>query len=68
VRLRRQFVIFNVLYIEWAVRRYPHNNSMAGLAAFIYGIPVGLGCGILAGLVIGVALRGRSLPGDLPAK
>ena len=38
------FVIENVVYIEWAVREYPHNNSMAGLAAFAYGIPVGALC------------------------
>ncbi|GEM_PF-4111766 len=42
------FVIENVVYISWAVREYPHNNSMAGLAGFVYGIPVG---GLCAGAV-----------------
>ena len=35
------FIVFNIEFIEWATWRYPHNNSMAGFAAFIYGIPVG---------------------------
>ncbi|MDW5267931.1 MULTISPECIES: hypothetical protein [Acidobacteriaceae] len=34
------FVGFNIAYIVWAELRYPHNNSMAGLAAFIYGMPI----------------------------
>lgn len=34
------FVGFNVAYMIWAVRAYPHSNSMAGLAAFIYGMPI----------------------------
>lgn len=41
------FVAFNFLYIQWAVWRYPHNNSMAGLAAFIYGLPVAAGFALL---------------------
>ena len=49
------FVVFNIAYIEWAVWCYPHNNSMAGLAAFIYGIPVSL----LIGLVTFTLLRQR---------
>ena len=35
------FVAFNIAYIVWAVRRYPHHNSMAGVAGFVYGLPVG---------------------------
>ena len=63
------FVVFNVAYIEWAVWRYPHNNSMAGFAAFIYGIPVGLMCGIIAAWVIAVVLKKRATRGapDLAA-
>ena len=53
------FVVFNVLYIEWAVWRYPHNDSMAGFAAFIYGIPVAIGSGILAWFRIQKLLRSR---------
>jgi NhaP-type Na+/H+ or K+/H+ antiporter len=51
------FVIFNVLYGLWAVWRSPQHNSMAGLTAFIYGMPVGLAFGILAGILIWVSLR-----------
>src|SRR5271154_6043459 len=40
------FKVFSIAYVDWAVWRYPHNNSMAGLAAFMYGIPVGAICGI----------------------
>ena len=58
------FVIFNVLYIEWAAWRYPHNNSMAGLAAFAYGIPVGLGCGIVAAAAIAARLKRSSHTAD----
>ena len=42
------FVIFNVAFIYWAVQTYPHTNSMAGFAAFIYGFPVGLACSLVA--------------------
>jgi hypothetical protein len=41
------FKLFSFAYIEWACWRYPHNNSMAGFAAFMYGIPIGTLCGIL---------------------
>ena len=41
------FKAFSIAYINWAVWRHPHNNSMAGLAAFIYGIPIGAICGIV---------------------
>lgn len=34
------FVVFIICYIEWAVHRYPQNNSMAGFAAFMYGLPI----------------------------
>jgi hypothetical protein len=40
------FKVFNIAYVDWAVWRYPHNNSMADFAAFMYGIPVGAICGI----------------------
>lgn len=56
------FFIFNVAYISWAVHRYPHHNSMAGMAAFYYGFPVG---GAVALVVFAVTLylqkkRGRA--------
>ena len=35
------FVLVNVVYIGWAVRAYPENNSMAGLPAFMYGFIFG---------------------------
>jgi hypothetical protein len=56
------FVIENVVYIEWAVREYPHNNSMAGLAAFAYGIPVG---GLCAGVVFCLVFFKGRLQGDV---
>ena len=40
------FVGFNVAYVMWAVRAYPHNNSMAGFAAFIYGMPIAGGAAL----------------------
>ena len=46
------FVIFNVAFIYWAVKAYPHNNSMAGFAAFIYGFPVGLACSLVTFVVV----------------
>ena len=33
VALLVSFVLTNILYIAWAVRRYPGTNSMAGLSA-----------------------------------
>lgn len=36
------FLIFNIVFLIWAEKTYPHNNSMAGLAAFMYGFPVAL--------------------------
>ena len=44
------FVLFNILYILWAVKCYPHANSMAGFAAFIYGIPVGGVAAVIASI------------------
>jgi hypothetical protein len=35
------FVVEFFAYMSWAEREYPHNNSMAGLSAFAYGLPVG---------------------------
>jgi hypothetical protein len=54
------FIIFNALYLERV------SGSTAGVAAAIYGAPVALGCGILAAFVIALALRNRSLSGDIP--
>jgi hypothetical protein len=45
------FIIFNVAYIKWAVWRYPQHNSMAGFAAFIYGIPIGAACALLGAAI-----------------
>jgi len=42
------FKVFSIAYVNWAVWRYPHNNSMAGLAAFMFGIPLGAICGVVA--------------------
>jgi hypothetical protein len=41
------FFAFNIAYIQWADWRYPHHNSMAGFAAFYYGLPVGAAFAIL---------------------
>ncbi|MGO9306947.1 MAG: hypothetical protein ACLP3R_25140 [Candidatus Korobacteraceae bacterium] len=41
------FKVFRIAYVDWAVWRYPHNNSMAGFAAFMYGIPVGAISGVI---------------------
>jgi hypothetical protein len=46
------FIVFNVLYVKWAEWAYPHTNSMAGFAAFIYGFPVGLGASIATFLIV----------------
>jgi hypothetical protein len=46
------FIVFNFAYMVWAVWRYPQANSMAGLTAFMYAIPVG---GIFAILSFAVA-------------
>jgi len=37
------FVIFNIGSILWASWRYPHNNSMAGIAGFVYGLKIQCG-------------------------
>lgn len=42
------FFIFRFAYVQWAVWRYPQHNSMAGLAAFIYGVPVSMIFGIVS--------------------
>jgi hypothetical protein len=39
------FVIFNVTFIYWAVKTYPHNNPMAGFAALICYFYLRLSCG-----------------------
>jgi hypothetical protein len=41
------FKFFEIAYIDWAVWRYPRNNSMAGLAAFMFGVPLAGSCGIV---------------------
>ena len=43
------FVLTNILYIEWAVWRYPDTNSMAGLSAFVLGLMVAPICALIAG-------------------
>jgi hypothetical protein len=58
------FVIFNVAFIFWAERTYPEHNSMAGVAAFFYGIPVGLLCGI-AGFFLALAITNRKRKSSL---
>jgi hypothetical protein len=52
IALTVSFLVFNFAYIEWAVWKYPHHNSMAGFAAFIYGIPVALGAGVIAFVIV----------------
>ncbi len=42
------FVAFNFISIEWPVWRYPQANSMAGMAAFFLGFPVGASVAILS--------------------
>jgi hypothetical protein len=32
--------VFNFAYVRWAIAHYPQHNSMAGMAAFYYGLPV----------------------------
>jgi len=54
------YLIFNIAYCEWAVWRYPHNNSMAGVAAMIEGFPVGIACAVV-GFVITFYRKGRSI-------
>lgn len=34
------FFVFNFAFIRWAIWRYPQHNSMAGMEAFYYGLPV----------------------------
>ena len=41
------FIVFNFVYIEWAVWRYPQANSMAGMTAFFLGIPIGAAFAII---------------------
>ncbi len=42
------FVVFNVGFLIYVERTYPGPNSMAGAAAFYYGIPVGVACAVIA--------------------
>jgi MFS family permease len=45
------FVTFFLVFCYWAAWRYPPNNSMAGLDAFFYGVPIGVAFGIIVGFV-----------------
>ncbi|MBB5339946.1 tetrahydromethanopterin S-methyltransferase subunit E [Edaphobacter lichenicola] len=51
------FVIFNIAYLRWAVWRYPQHNSMAGMTAFLYGLPVAVA---FAALGFAIAFRSGS--------
>lgn len=60
VGLVAQF-LFMIGYSIWTEKTYPLNNSMAGFAGFMYGIPVGILTGIVAGFVTNRVLsRNRS--------
>jgi hypothetical protein len=34
------FIVFHFACIRWAISRYPQHNSMAGMDALYYGLPV----------------------------
>lgn len=53
------FLIFNVAYIYWAVKAYPHNNSMAGMAVFFYGFPVALACSLVTFVIVFAVSRSK---------
>jgi uncharacterized membrane protein len=53
------FIVFNICFGFWAEWRYPHNNSMAGLSAFIYGLPVGGFAALLVFIVVFARLKRR---------
>lgn len=52
------FVIFNIAFDLWAVWRYPHNNSMAGLSGFFLGLPVGVVFSVI-GFIVAYYRSGR---------
>ena len=54
------FSIFSFTYVRWAVWRYPHNNSMAGLAALMYGVPIGMAVAAGVFLLVSRATRARN--------
>jgi len=60
------FELFSVAYIQWAAWRYPHHNSMAGLAAFLYGFPVGGFSGLLAFAIVWIKAAPKAEPERLP--
>ncbi len=45
------FIITNVVYIKWAVWRYPKANSMAGMSAFMLGLEVAPVCALVCFLL-----------------
>jgi len=46
------YIIFNIAFVLWAEKTYPHANSMAGFAAFVYGFPAGLMASLATFLVV----------------
>ncbi len=59
------FIVFNICFIFWAEWRYPHNNSMAGLSAFIYGLPVGGFVAVLVFIIVFARLKRRHVSENL---
>jgi hypothetical protein len=57
------FVVENIVFISWAVHEYPYNNSMAGLTAFAYGLPVG---GLCAAVVFCLVFFKGQREGTIP--
>jgi len=53
--------LFLILYVKWAVWAYPHNNSMATLSGFFYGICVGALASICCFILVFV-WTGREFP------
>ena len=57
--------LFLYLYVKWAVWAYPHNNSMATLSGFFYGICIGALTTIACFIVVFV-WTGRRFPISSP--
>jgi hypothetical protein len=55
------YIIFNIGFMLWAEKVYPHRNSMAGVVAFIYGFPVGLAVSLVIFAMVLVTTR-RKMP------
>jgi hypothetical protein len=53
--------VFLFLYVKWAVWAYPHNNSMATLLGFFYGICIDALVSICCFILVFV-WTGRSFP------